>query len=149
MRPILVDYTEEFLNLSWTWLNDGEIRKLTDTPLFDIKDQKQWYSGIRLRSDYLIWGIEINLVKIGACGLKNITKEDCQYWCYIGEKEYWSRGIGTIILEMLIAKAKELQLSSIWLKVNNTNIRALNLYEKCRFSITGMKDDIIIMRKKI
>lgn len=149
MEPVLVDFTSEFLKLSWIWLIDDEISRLTNTPSFGVKEQQIWFSKISEKSDYLIWGIEFNSKKIGACGLKKITKNDCEYWGYIGEKAYWGRGIGTGILRILIRKAKELDLDSIWLQVIKTNDRAINLYIKLNFTFEEEKGDIIIMRKKI
>ena len=35
----LVEYTEEFLELSWLWLSDPEIKELTMTPDFTKKEQ--------------------------------------------------------------------------------------------------------------
>ena len=149
MKTVLVDFSHEFLNLSWVWLNDEEIKRLTNTPSFTLENQLNWYSSIGEISDYLIWGIEVDSKKVGACGLKNITKVDFEYWGYIGEKDYWGRGIGTIILLMITEKAKELKLKSIWLQVCRSNIRAINLYRKMNFFSEVNKDDIIIMRKRI
>ena len=61
-------------------------------------------------------------------------------------------GIGTKLLEALIASAKEKSLKSITLEVNATNYTAINLYEKFGFKRIGLRkkyynntDDAIIM----
>ena len=149
MKTVLVDFSPEFLKLSWAWLNDEEIKKLTNTPSFTLEDQLDWYSSIGGMSDYLIWGIEVDSKKVGACGLKNITKVDCEYWMYIGEKDYWGKGIGAIIFLMITKKAKELKLKSIWLQICRSNIRAINLFTRMNFFNEVIKDGIIIMRKRI
>ncbi|MFW5804159.1 MAG: GNAT family N-acetyltransferase, partial [bacterium] len=100
-----------------------------------------WFNGLADRNDYEIWGIEADGKPVGACGLKNITEKDCEYWGYIGEKSYWGHGIGSIVLSMLIEKARKKGLQSIWLKVLKTNSRAIKLYEKYGFSKVGNVDD--------
>ena len=129
----LVLYTEKYLDYSWMWLNDEEIKRLTNTPDFTRNDQKIWFEMIKIRTDYKIWAIDFENIHIGACGLKNITDKDCEYWGYIGEKDYWGRGIGTCILHGLISYAKKLKLTSIWLVVLKENQRAIKLYSKFGF----------------
>lgn len=46
------DYDEEALEKSWKWLNDPEIKYLTDTPDFDKKTKKEWFESIEQRDDY-------------------------------------------------------------------------------------------------
>ena len=41
-----VEYTEEFLDLSWEWLNDPEIKLLTMTPDFSREDQRAFFFQI-------------------------------------------------------------------------------------------------------
>ncbi len=36
----LVKYDIDFLNLSWKWLNDSDLKQLTDTPDFSKNQQK-------------------------------------------------------------------------------------------------------------
>lgn len=140
MKVELVYFSELYLNLSWDWLNDNEIKELTNTPTVTKQSQKDWYNYLYYRNDYEIWGIEVDNKPIGACGLKNITDKDCEYWGYIGEKDYWSKGVGSKALSMLIIKARKKGLKYIWLKVLKSNIRAIKLYEKYGFSIVGFID---------
>ncbi len=103
--------------------------------------------SIKSKKDYLIWGINTNSNKIGACGLKKITKLDCEYWGYIGEKEYWGKGIGKTMMNLVEEKARDLKLKSIWLKVLVNNERAINLYHKCDYIIEKEQGQIFLMRK--
>ena len=72
----LVEYTEEFLELSWLWLSDPEIKELTMTPDFTKKEQLNFFKNIKSRSGYFIYGVSIDGVKVGACGLKNISTNE-------------------------------------------------------------------------
>ena len=147
MEIQMVDYDYKFLQYSWDWLNDPEIKKLTNTNDFSIKDQREWFDNLNKSKDYLIWGILADSKPIGACGLKKITKKDCEYWGYIGEKLYWGKGIGKIMLNSLEQIAKEMNLKSIWLKVLKDNIRAINLYKKAGYEVEKEDHELIYMRK--
>jgi len=149
MKPVLVEFSSEFLDLSYGWLHDDEIKILTNTRSFSKEDQKIWFERIKEAKDYLIWGIEVDAVKIGACGVKHITNVDCEYWGYIGEKEYIGRGIGSRILMEMENEAKKLKVKSIWLKVVSDNKRAINLYNKRKFILESEKDNLLFMRKEL
>lgn len=131
----LVNYDLIFLEKSWKWLNDPEIKQLTLTPDFSKEAQLNFYYSLPKKKDYWIKGIAENNVPIGAMGLKHINTVDksAEYWGYIGEKEYWGRGIGKFILKEALIKAKELVLKKIYLNVSDKNIIAKNLYLKMGF----------------
>lgn len=149
MEIQVVDYDEVFLNHSWVWLNDREIKTLTNTPDFTIEDQLRWYEGLIKKNDYLLWGIVADSKPIGVCGLKNITQDDCEYWGYIGEKGYWGLGIGKVMMSVVEEKATSLDLKSIWLKVLEDNKRAITLYEKTGYRVDKKEDSLIYMRKEL
>ena len=135
--PKLVDYNEVFLEKSWEWLNDAEIKALTMTPDFTKEQQQEFYRSLPHRTNYWIKGIEENEEPIGAMGLKHISKTSAEYWGYIGEKVFWGKGIGAFILEEAIKKAKQLGLQQVYLHVNNTNSRAKQLYINKGFTLTA------------
>lgn len=131
----LVEYDEVFLQASWNWLNDKEIRYLTQTPEFSKEDQLAWFKLLSAKADYKIWGIKFNLEKIGAAGLKNIDNGKAEYWGYIGEKKYWGQGLGSLILDEIMLQANKLSLSEIYLKVLKNNVRAYRLYINKGFQV--------------
>jgi len=145
----LVEFTKIFLDLSWQWLNDAEIKQTTNTPDFTKESQQIWYNNLKNKTDYKIWGIEQNGLPIGACGLKNITDVDCEYWGYLGKRTYWGKGIGTEILKMMEGKARSLKLESIWLQVLRINERAIRLYNKNGYLIETSGSNLLIMRKSL
>ena len=134
--PSLVEYDLIFLKKSWEWLKNPELKALTLTPDFTQQDQEIFYNSLPQRMDYWIQGIKEDAQPIGAMGLKNITKLEAEYWGYIGEKDYWARGIGSYMLEEALKKAKELGLQKIYLNVSAENERAKKLYEKMGFHKT-------------
>lgn len=142
----VVEYGSEYLTYSWKWLNDDEIKYLTQTPTFSKEQQLEFFNSLPSRTNYFIKGIEYNGIPVGACGLKHITNTDAEYWGYIGEKAFWGKGIGQFALTYMIKKAQQKNLKSIYLKVIKENIRALNLYKKMGFLLERQENNMLIMR---
>ena len=150
MKTEIVPYTHDFLELSWQWLNDPEIMKLTNTPHFTKENQQVWFDSLNKRLDYKIWGIDVDEIHVGVCGLKNITNNDGEYWGYIGEKKLWGKGIGTFVIMTLCNYAKSQNISSVWLTVIRENQRAINLYHKLGFINEEIEDNNLLkMRIKL
>ena len=146
---MFVDYSEIFLHKSWDWLNDQEIKELTMTPNFTKEQQYIFFDSLSNRTNYFIKGIVYDSVLIGVCGLKNITEQDGEYWGYIGEKNYWGKGIGIDIIDFIIEKAKQLNLKSLYLNVSDANIRAQRLYLKKGFDVESRNGGVIKMTRTI
>jgi RimJ/RimL family protein N-acetyltransferase len=84
---------EVALEKSWEWLNDPEIKRLTITPDFSKDEQKKWFESIKNRKDYWITVGWHNGEPIVIGGLKNIGEKDAEIFGYIGNKEYWGKGV--------------------------------------------------------
>lgn len=130
-----VKYDKAFLEKSWEWLKDSEVKELTMTPDFTKREQADFFSSLPSRNDYFIKGIEYKGKPIGACGLKSITNTTAEYWGYIGEKDYWGKGIGSLIIDFIVNQSLHLELKSIYLNVNSNNLRAIKSYERYGFNI--------------
>ena len=149
---ILVPYDTRILDLSWSWLNDPEIKALTMAPEFTREQQMDFYKSLGARRQYHIWGIEfVGRGPIGAAGLKNPRGKAIEYWGYIGDKRYWGKNVGKQILSLLQAKALQLGFGELDLKVSRMNLRAISLYQKCGFVVDprGSERDIIHMTKHL
>lgn len=129
-------FSEEFLDLSWFWLKKKNIKELTNTPNFTKKQQREWFENLDNMNDYIIKGVLFNNSKIGVVGLKNITLKSGEYWGYIGEEDYWGRGIGKKMITYIITISKDLKLEYIYLNVLKNNKRAINLYESMGFKFS-------------
>ena len=140
-------YDEKYLELSWKWLRDPELKQLTLTPDFDRESQRNWFDSLNNKEDYFLFGVLYDGKAIGVCGLKNIANNEGEYWGYIGEKSYWGKGIGKNMLDHIISFAITRNLSSIFLKVWSGNTRAINLYKKNGFKIISEKENLCIMNK--
>lgn len=142
-------FTKDFLDQSWEWLNDPEIKKLTMTPDFSREDQLKFYYEIANQKNYNIYGICFGDEKIGVCGLKNISISSGEYWGYIGKKNYWGRGLGKEIITFIEVLACKLRLKMLYLRVGKENLRAISLYEKNGFIIKESFESYFVMEKSI
>jgi hypothetical protein len=52
--PVQVRYDERLLEHSWAWLQDPEIKRLTDTPDFTRTAQRSWFESLGGRTDYFL-----------------------------------------------------------------------------------------------
>ncbi len=52
-------------------------------------------------------------------------------------QDWRNRGVGTAMMSLLIDVARQLGYSRIWLTVDNTNRRAIHIYQKYGFTFTG------------
>ncbi|WMX15212.1 GNAT family N-acetyltransferase [Aureispira sp. CCB-E] len=136
MNVEFVDFDRMFLGYSWKWLNDPEIKRLTNSSSFTKEEQEEWYNSLEsISAHYFIKGVCLDNKPIGITGLKNISSREGEYWGYIGEKEHWGKGIGTQMLEYIMKKGKEDGLERIYLKVSLNNDRAISLYKKLGFIV--------------
>ena len=131
-----VKYSEKYVDLSWDWLHDPEIKKLVMSSDISKEDQVRWFERLINRNDYYIWGIELNDAPIGAVGVKNIdlNSKKGEYFGYIGAKEFWGRGIGWEMLNFFVSFAMQKGLNEVYLRVSKDNTRAIRLYERYGFS---------------
>jgi RimJ/RimL family protein N-acetyltransferase len=142
-------YDKVFLDKSWFWLNDPEIKQLTITPDFTRESQIKWFNSLKDKNDYYIFGVQYQNKPIGVCGLKNIQENTGEYWGYIGEKEYWGRKLGGKMLEYILNLASNKNINEMVLKVWQNNIRAIKLYENYGFKEANKLNEILTMTKEL
>lgn len=146
----LIEFTEGILEKSWIWLNDSEIKHLTNTPDFTKESQREWFDNLPKNHCYWVKGIEYEGRVIGVVGLKFIDKEQkkAEYFGYIGEKEFWGRGLSKLLFDLVFEVAKEkFKLENLYLNVISQNVRAIKAYEKAGFRIDEITDKNVVMTK--
>lgn len=103
-------------------------------------------------SSYIIGKIHNEI--IGFAGLKKIF-DQADIMNIVIKKTYRNQGIGTLLLENLILLAKDLNISTLFLEVNEQNKPAIHLYEKLGFEKLGVRkkyynnNNGIIMKKNL
>lgn len=131
---ILKNFDLHYLDKSEEWLKDPYTKKMTCADDLSREQRLKWFEDVQLRKDYRIWGVEYGDVPIGVCGIKTITDVDGEYFGYIGEKCYRGKGLGKEMMNQVIEKARQLGLSTVYLKVLHENIPAISLYSKLGFN---------------
>lgn len=149
MAVTLCAFDTVFLEASWNWLQDEELRKLVDAPVITKEQQQSWFKTLPQRTDYCIWGVLYDGKPVGVTGIKNIKSNTGEYWGYIGDKNYWGKGIGSAMMQCTVAEAQALQLKQLTLKVLRTNQRAIQLYQKNGFVQTQADETHLLMQKTL
>ena len=145
----LVKYDEIYLEKLWEWLNDKDIKRLTMTPNFTKEEQLEFFNSLDTRENYKIFSIAFNGLPIGSCGLKNIESSKAELWLYIGNKNFWRKGFGRLVMELLEKIAKSLNINQLYLKVLDENSSAINLYEYVGYIKNKQIANYIIMEKDL
>ena len=132
----LRSYDRTFLDHSWDWLRDPEIKALTLSPDFTRVQQEAFFASLPGRADYKIWGVASDTgEKIGAAGIKHIDGRNGEFWCYIGKRAWWGRGIGGCILELCEEQARDLGVERLIMIASADNVRSVRAFEKMGFAI--------------
>ena len=139
------NFDEVFLEKSWEWLNDPEIKKLTSTPDFTKEEQKTWFEGLPYRNDYKVWGAYYGEVPVGAFGIKQIEDGSAFYFAYIGEKDYWGMGLGKEFILEAMKLSKDLGLKELKMYADKQNERSIIAHEKYGFVKREDLGDMYIM----
>lgn len=153
MKIELVPFGEKHLKNSRWWMNDREICRLFGRvyrPL-TIAVQKKWYKLTLKDKTQLIFAIEVDGVYVGNIGFKNIDylNKKAEYYIFIGNKNYWNRGIGTIATKKFLNYTKQyLKLHKIYLHVDQSNLVARKLYKKTGFTEEGILKDELFRKKR-
>lgn len=123
------------------WWRDKELLKTSTGRLDRIIDQEvdEHFDWIFKDSKDLHYIITLNQKPIGHILLKQRKNKWHETQIIIGEKKQQGKGYGTTAIKMLIAKAKKLGISKIYLEVRPNNKKAIRAYLKCGFVKAGIK----------
>ncbi len=144
-----VEYDRRYLLASRRWLRDPEVAALTLTPPFTDEQQEQWFESLQSRSDYLVWGVELDGDPAGVVGLKNITPERAEYFGYLGEKPAWGMGHGSELMLHAMNEAKMRGCTLVFLRVWRENPRAIRLYRRHGFSVVREDETELTMERHV
>lgn len=75
---------------------------------------------------------------IGFAGIK-VLLDEADIMNIVTKKSYRKKGVGSILLQNLIELSSNLNLKSITLEVNESNLPAINLYKKFNFEKIGFR----------
>lgn len=145
LRPLV----EADAQISYKWRNNPLVWQYTASrPDCHITQEieTEWLKNVLSRPDERRFAILANGVYVGNACLVAITETDAELHMFIGDSDFWGRGIGTQTLNLLIDFASgELGLKRLYLGVHPHNISAYRMYQKAGFCQQAIKDDFIIM----
>ncbi len=136
---------ESDLPLFVRWLNDPDVRfwlSISEDAELTLESEREWLEEMRDDPERVCWTIETpEGWPAGNVDLREIdeTHGRATLGIFIGEKEYWNRGLGSEALRRVLGYAfGELDLRRVQLLVDEDNGRAIRCYEKCGFVQEGL-----------
>ena len=134
------------LQLFVEWLNDPEvIEGLEQYFPLSIDQEEKWFENMLSsppEEHPMMIEVKSNdgWLPVGNCGFMKIDwrVRSAEFGIFIGEKQYWSQGFGTEAVQLLMQHGFDtLNLNRVFLRVYETNKRAIRAYEKVGFSHEG------------
>lgn len=107
------------------------------------------------KSDYIFIVADNRGVIVGYCGLY-VVMDEANITNVAVKEEYRNKGVGYVIIEDLIERAKNAGVKAMTLEVRKSNNAAIRLYEQVGFKNAGIrrnfyespKEDAVIMWKE-
>lgn len=133
IRPLRIEdaYT------SVHWRNDPEVFKYTGNKYdheITIKSELNWISKVIQNVNEYRCAIIADGEYVGNIYLTNIKEKQAEYHIFLGNKEYWGKGVASNASRLIIEYGfKELGLSRINLNVDPENHSAISLYKHLGF----------------
>lgn len=129
------------------WLNDPDVRQGLNRYLpLSIDQEESWYKDISSHPpEEMPMIIEISdkkdsWIPIGCTSFVNYLPRDrsAEFGVFIGEKKYWQQGYGNEVTRLMLKHGfNNLNLHRIYLRVFETNPRAIRCYENVGFIHEG------------
>lgn len=146
LSPVNPEDNEKYVE----WLNDLKLSlNLTMAPkIISLEKEKEILENMS-KEGYNFAIVEKEKDKvIGNCGLMDVefVHGTAELGIFIGEKDYWNKGYGTEVINLLLDYAFNLlNLNNIMLKVHSFNKRAVKCYKKCGFKEIGRRRNAFVV----
>ena len=148
LRPL----KKEDALISYKWRNDPEIWKYTGSKpdkTITPEIETEWIERVLLKRDEMRFAILADGKYVGNTYLTGIKNGYAEFHIFIGEKEYWNKGVATKALENIIEIAKKEKIKTLTLTVNIKNKAAFLLYTKFGFKQKDKNGDTVYMIKSL
>ena len=149
IRPL----EEKDAHTSVKWRNMPEVWRYKAhewTHEITLDDELAWIRKAMSDSTSSRFAILADDVYVGNAYITNIKDGIGEYSIFIGEKEYWGKGVARKASAQIIDYGKSvLKLKMIMLGVHPSNIAAINIYKDFGFSDTGKKLYDVFMLMKL
>jgi RimJ/RimL family protein N-acetyltransferase len=146
MKIQLRAFEKEDLDTIVRWVNTEAVTQyLSDSLIYPISkaDEMKWLESITVTNHReKVFAIEtLDRELIGSVGLHNINwvERKAELGIMIGEPRFWGQGYGSdAVREILRTAFEKMNLNRVYLRVFESNPRAIRLYEKCGFQKEGV-----------
>ncbi len=120
------------------WINDPDVRRFLNNSFpQNERDEEEWVSSLSKKTNNIVFALEtLSGSPIGVMGLHNIKWRDgvATTGAFIGEKEYWGKGLGSEAKLLLLDYAfNTLNLRKICSDVIAFNERSYKYSLKCGY----------------
>lgn len=126
--------------ISYQWRNDPEVWKFTGSrPDIEITKEIEFEWIVKVLQDEKSkrFAILCDSEYIGNVHLNNIENNTAEFHIFIGNKDFWGKGISQLATYQILYYAKEvLKFSEIYLYVKPENIAAVESYKRNNFVVT-------------
>lgn len=145
IRPL----QEQDAYFSVKWRNDPEVFKYTGNTYkneITLETELNWIRKVMANENEYRCAIMADDVYVGNIYLTDITEESAHYHIFIGNKEYWGKGVAKKASKLILNYAfGALKLKFVCLRVKKENTSALHLYKKLGFIEENENGDWIEM----
>ena len=147
IRPL----QEQDAYTSVKWRNDPEVFKYTGNTYKNeilLETELAWINRVIKNENEYRCAILADDVYVGNIYLTDITSESAEYHIFIGNKDYWGKGVAKqASLQILQYAFQKLKLKFVHLRVNRKNEFAIRLYKKIGFVEESSDENWILMKK--
>lgn len=134
---------------SFHWRNDPEVWKYTGNKpdRYITEDiEAEWIEKVTNEKNSKRFAIICELQYIGNIQLTNISASNAEFHIFIGNKEFWGKGVSQLATYQILYYAKEvLKISEIYLSVKPDNLAAINSYKRNNFTVVEENSDVVKM----
>lgn len=134
------------------WRNDPEVFKYTGNTYdheITIESELGWIRRVISNPNEYRCAILADDKYVGNIYLTDIDGETAEYHIFIGDKNYWGKGVAKQASCLLLNHAfNTLNLKCVHLRVRKVNNAAVKLYNKLGFSVEEEDDDWLFMSRK-
>lgn len=145
---------EEDTDLILSWRNSDLVRKFFIYQPIITKEQHLLYYRDKCETGEVYQFVMINKennIPFGCVYLKDIDKinKKCEYGIFIGSEKCLNKGLGTEACRTMKEFAfNELNLHKVYLRVIDSNARAIKSYQKAGFHVEGTFEDEVMINDK-
>lgn len=145
IRPL----REEDAYVSYKWRNDSLVFKYTCNTYdheITLESELTWIRRVMNNPDDYRCAIEVDGVYVGNIYLTDIANKEANYHIFIGDRNYWGKGVAKEASLLLIKYGFEvLNLDKINLEMRPQNVAAYHLYSNLGFAEIGRTEELVSM----